>query len=146
MSCELVQADGKWLLTEEAFSIYAPCMYRPTHEKYVGEMEGYLADKAVKVFECRRCGREAGILVLDLGGPAPEILGIAVAENCRKLGIGREMIAQVMRREKLDRIIAQTDDDAVGFYRSCGFNTVREVVRYPDGEAVRYYCTLERRD
>ena len=35
MLCE----DTDWLLSEEAFSIYASCMYHPTYNDYVGLME-----------------------------------------------------------------------------------------------------------
>ena len=36
MLCE----DTDWLLSEEAFSIYASCMYHPTYNDYVGEIIG----------------------------------------------------------------------------------------------------------
>ena len=34
--------DTDWLLSEEAYSIYAPCMYHPTCEDYRTQMEGFL--------------------------------------------------------------------------------------------------------
>ncbi len=34
--------DTDWLLSEEAYSIYAPCMYHPTCEDYKIQMEGFL--------------------------------------------------------------------------------------------------------
>ena len=50
------------------------------------------------------------------------------------------MIYQVMENEHLKRITAQTDDDAIGFYRKSGFEAERVVIEYPNGSVVRYNC------
>ena len=42
--------DTDWLLSEEAYSIYAPCMYHLTCEDYKTQMEGFLQASSVKVF------------------------------------------------------------------------------------------------
>ena len=34
--------DTDWLLSEEAYSIYAPCMYHPTSRTIRKQMEGFL--------------------------------------------------------------------------------------------------------
>ena len=39
-----VCADAAWLLSKEAFALYAPCLYQPTYESYRERMRGYLAD------------------------------------------------------------------------------------------------------
>ena len=49
-----------------------------------------------------------------------EILNIAVAEQARGQGIGRAMVT-ALRDEFLLPIHAETDDDAVDFYRKVGF-------------------------
>ena len=74
-------------------------------------------------------------------GPAAEVPGLAVAEDCRHRGVGRRLLQQALTSTDLVGAIARTDEDAVGFYRSCGFATERTVVSYPDGEAVRYTCS-----
>ena len=135
--------DMQRLLSEESYSVYAPCMYRPDGEKYRERMEKYASDPAVRVYLCEDGGKTAGILILDRSGNAAEILGIAVAEDRRRQGIGSRMIRQVMRLERLDRIIARTDAEAVGFYRKCGFSEKKEIVEYPSGTAERYYCELK---
>ncbi|MBR5057039.1 MAG: GNAT family N-acetyltransferase, partial [Clostridiales bacterium] len=71
-----------------------------------------------------------------------EILGIAVKESLRKKGIGKDMVYQVMEAESLKKNTAQTDDDAIRFYRRSGFEAERIVIEYPDGSAVRYNCVL----
>lgn len=142
--------DKSWLTSEEAFSIYAPCMYQPTYADYKALMEKYLSDPSVKIFVCDMDGEKAGILVLkeievaegSETGDEAEILGIAVKENLREKGIGKEMIYQVMETEHLKTITAQTDDDAIGFYRKSGFEAERVVIEYPNGSVVRYNCSL----
>ena len=113
-------------------------MYQPTFEDFVAQMEEYISDPSVKIFVCENEGEKAGILVLK----DEEILGIAVRNDQRKKGLGKEMIYQVMETEHLRRITAQTDDDAIGFYRRSGFEAEKVVIEYPDGSAVRYNCVL----
>ena len=134
--------DRAWLTSKEAFSIYAPCMYQPKYEDFVAQMEEYLGDPSVKIFVCENEGEKAGILVMKEDGSEAEILGIAVRKDQRKKGIGKDMVYQVMEIEHLKRITAQTDDDAIGFYRSSGFEAERVVIEYPDGSTVRYNCVL----
>ncbi len=140
--------DKSWLTSKEAFSIYAPCMYQPTYEDYKALMEKFLSDPSVKIFVCDMDGEKAGILVLketeaatgSETGVEAEILGIAVRKDLRGKGIGKEMVCQVMEAEHLKRITAQTDDDAIGFYRKSGFEEERVVIEYPNGSVVRYNC------
>jgi ribosomal protein S18 acetylase RimI-like enzyme len=134
--------DKNWLTSKDAFSIYAPCMYQPTFDDFISQMEAYFADPSVKIYVCENDGEKAGILVLKEDGSEAEILGIAVKDDQRKKGLGKDMVYQVMESEHLRRITAQTDDDAIGFYRSSGFEAERVVIEYSDGSAVRYNCVL----
>ena len=140
MLCE----NADWLRSEEAFSIYASCMYRQTYEDYKAKMEDYLLDSSVKIFVCENCGRKTGMMVLMLSENGAEIIGIAVSDNARRKGIGKQLIQRVMKSENLESIKAQTDDDSIGFYRKCGFLDERIVVEYPNGLAVRYNCVLHK--
>ena len=138
----LLCEDADWLLSEEAFSIYASCMYHPTYDEYKTQMEDYLLDSSVKVFVSENRGRKTGMMVLKLSEAAAEIIGIAVSENARRKGIGKQLIQRVMESENLESIKAQTDDDSIGFYRKCGFSEERIVIEYSDGSVVRYNCVL----
>ncbi|MBR2755802.1 MAG: GNAT family N-acetyltransferase [Lachnospiraceae bacterium] len=131
-----------WLLSEEAFSIYASCMYHPTYEEYKAQMEDYLHDSSVKVFVCENRGKRIGMMVLKISGVAADIIGIAVSDNARRKGIGKQLIQSVIKSEEIERIKAQTDEDSIGFYRKCGFSEERIVKEYPDGAVVRYNCAL----
>lgn len=138
----LLCEDADWLMSEEAFSIYASCMYHPTYEDYKAQMEDYLLDSSVKVFVCENRGKRKGMMVLKSSGVAAEIIGIAVSDNARHKGIGKELIQSVIKSEEIERIKAQTDDGSIGFYRKCGFSEEKTVVEYSDVSAVRYNCVL----
>ena len=140
----LLCEDTDWLLSEEAFLIYAPCMFHPTYEEYKTKMEDCLTDSSVKVFVIEYQGKKTGLMVLKISEDAAEIIGIAVSDNARRKGIGTQLIQRVMESEDLKSVKAQTDDDSIGFYRKCGFSDERIVIEYPDGAAVRYNCVLHK--
>ena len=143
MNVELC-SDRRWILSEEAFKLYASCMYHPRYEDFKNWMESYLNDPSVRIVVCERDGRKTGMLVLKCSGAAAEITGIAVAENVRQQGIGKRMIQFVMESSDVEQLKAETDDDAVEFYRKCGFSMKKIAVDYPDGSAVRYDCIVDK--
>ena len=67
-----------------------------------------------------------------------EILNIAVAQYAQRKGIGSRMITELWNKYKIT-IKAETDDDAVDFYRKCGFSTI-EISKYI---VRRWTCVLE---
>ena len=152
--------DREWILSEDAYKIYVSCMYEPTYEKYLETMKGLLKSPSVEIYVYRTGHYIAGMLVLDgksgvaglnqtdIGNasktPDAEIIGIAVDPGCRHFGIGRKLIRKVTESSRFDSLYAQTDDDAVDFYRSCGFAVTAEVKQYPDGEVTRYHCLWKR--
>lgn len=137
--------DLSWLLSEEAFSVYASCMYHPTLENYKTQIKNFISDPSVKIFVCKECSQEVGILILKQYNDFSEIIGISVSDRFRNRGIGKNMINKVKKSEQLKCIKAQTDKDAIGFYRKCGFAEEMVIIEYPDGKSVRYNCTLENK-
>lgn len=132
------------LLAEEVFSVYAACMYRPDRERYERAVRGLLREGGA-AFLCTEGGRTAGVLFLSLlPDGSGEIRGIAVREGLRFRGIGRSLL-RVAAGCLTGQMIAETDDDAVGFYRAADFEAVRKLVSFPRGEAVRYSCSLRLR-
>ena len=82
-----------------------------------------------------------GTCGIEIHSDCVVIRGIAVAQNVRKLGIGKAMITAVQQKHKTT-VKAETDDGAVEFYRKCGFETERFIKTYPSGECQRYKCVL----
>lgn len=125
------------------YMVYQDCMYLPTPEKYAAKMERYLQDSCTLVYGCFVEDTLRGMLVLQLEGTAGELLGIAVDASCRKQGLGRAMVTTVMTRHGLSKLAAETDGDAVGFYRNCGFCVQQFEENFGDCTAVRYRCVLQ---
>ena len=42
-------SDRDWLLSEEAYILYAPCMYQPAYDDFKIQMEDLLNDQSVRV-------------------------------------------------------------------------------------------------
>ena len=137
-------ADRDLLLSEAAYLVYAPCMYQPTYSKYRDQMARYLETPSVRVYVYRTESGISGILVLEEKESQAEVLGISVSKSCQKVGIGRKMILAAAESGRFSSIYAQTDEEGVGFYRSCGFSAEAKVVMYPDGEVTRYDCRLKK--
>ncbi|WP_241535900.1 GNAT family N-acetyltransferase [Indiicoccus explosivorum] len=70
-----------------------------------------------------------------------EILHIAVEPRYRKSGIGAQMISRVQESHQFRRMEAETDEEAVGFYRNCGFRIESLGEKYLDVE--RFKCIKE---
>ena len=83
-------------------------------------------------------GKSLGICGYEVHGDKVEIHLIAVDENTRSRGIGGAMITALQERY-CKNIEAETDSDAVEFYRKRGFETI-EFIHEKRGK--RYTCLL----
>ena len=88
-------------------------------------------------------GELAGFVGFRLQPPDGAVIRhIAVRRDHRRQGIGRQMIFQVCSTYSLGLIYAETDHDAVDFYRKVGFAVESLGEKYPGIE--RFACKLER--
>ncbi len=142
MSVRLIAEDTEWLYSEESFEIYADCMYKPNLEKYREMMKKYIESPAVMILVNQTDGDVSAIMVSEFTDDGTKILGIAVAEKYRGCGIGRKMTKELRRMSAARPLLAETDCDAVGFYRSCGFRVEMIRKQYQDGIVERYLCSL----
>lgn len=85
-------------------------------------------------------GSAVGLVGFKGEGVSAEILHIAVDEHQRNCGIGRRMIDELLMLENLTQLIAETDREAVEFYRRCGFEIQSLGEKYPGVE--RFHCRL----
>ena len=66
---------------------------------------------------------------------------LAVHPECRGAGYGRGQILELIQLQKPRVIVAETDEDAVDFYRSIGFTISSLGEKYPGTE--RFVCRYE---
>ena len=127
----------------QTYEIYKHCMFMPTEEKFNNKVEQYLNDNSVKIFACFERDKIFGVMVVSfIEQKKTKIIGIAVDVSTRGKGIGSYMINQVVNNYGLLSVCAETDNDAVGFYRNNGFNVVEFSETYGDETVVRYKCKL----
>ena len=129
---------------EEVYAIYAACMFEPTWEKFRERAEALRKDPAVRMFGYTENGAVLGVIVIREKEGGAEVCGIAVDETRRGHGIGGELVRYVMDELQPDVLYAETDDDAVGFYRNCGFATEGFIETYDSGPCRRYRCELRK--
>lgn len=127
------------LLQPEVLALLKPSVYDPTPERLKSRAEKYAAGKNIFVYACKKCGVYAGIVVFKTENGTAEILDIAVKLKYQNCGIGRKLVDFILSQFSVDCMIAETDDDAVGFYRKCGFAVTLAGEVYG---SKRYFCKL----
>ena len=129
----------------QTYEIYKHCMFMPTEEKFNKKVEQFLNNNSVKIFACFSHGKIVGVMAVSFKEQKKiEIIGIAVDVSTRGKGIGSYMINQVINNYGLLSVYAETDNDAVGFYRKNGFNIMEFSETYGDETVVRYKCELTK--
>ena len=128
----------------KTYDTYKHCMFMSTEEKFSKKIDNFLADKSIKYFACVQQDEIKGVISVSFTEQEKaEILGIAVDTSVRSKGIGSYMINQLVNDYGLTFVLALTDDDAVEFYKKCGFTITRFTKTHHDGqEVVHYRCEL----
>ena len=92
---------------------------------------------------------ERGAVVALVGydvGEAREavtIRAVATSPSYERSGLGRRLLSAVQDETQARRLVAETDDDAVGFYAACGFSAIPLGEKYP---GVRRYRVVREAD
>lgn len=129
----------KSIFDPEILTLLAPSIYNPTPERLKHRAEKYIADSNVKAYACKSSEKHIGIVVFKTENDTAEILDIAVKPEYRKNGIGKRLVEFILNQFPVDTITAETDNDAVGFYKKCGFAlTPTAAVE----DTARYFCKL----
>lgn len=81
-----------------------------------------------------------GVIGLQLNKTQAQIQHLSVLKKHQRQGIGQALIDYVIESFHLNSIIAKTDEDAVGFYRSLGF-VCQELKKYDN--RMRYQCSKQ---
>lgn len=90
-------------------------------------------------------GRTVGFVGFGIDGEGVMTLRhIAVLPDSRGAGFGRGMILELLHQYEPSAIVAETDEDAVHFYRSIGFRIESLGESYPGVE--RFRCLYDARE
>lgn len=104
-------------------------------EEYVDYMNA--ANK--KLYVCKMDGAIAGCIGIEhLAGRSCEIRHIAVSLENRGQQIGSKMIGFIRKKYGFSSVLAETDQDAVDFYRKNAFEITSLGEKYPGRE--RFLC------
>ncbi len=114
----------------------------PTPEKMERVIQAYLANSTRPLLGLERDGKLVGYVGYEVIEPNHLLIhNIAVEPPARRQGIGRQLIERIISREGAQRVTAETDAQAVDFYRRCGFSASRfEHPMYAGVE--RFRCEL----
>ncbi len=140
----LVRSDSGFWPRESLLRLLAYAVWPPTEERALAVLADGSAAGAVSLYLAADGKDLAGLLRMRrTGRRSAEITHIAVVPERRRGGLGRAMIEELLQLERLDEVVAETDGDAVGFYRRCGFDVHSLGEQYPGVE--RFRCALRRR-
>lgn len=111
------QLDNPAVLQIMAYSEYEESL-----ERAARRAQTYRENKYQQFYGWVENGSIFGVCGFTVHPDMVEITNISVVEQERKHGYGSAMIAAIRIKHGM-AITAETDDDAVGFYRKCGFET-----------------------
>ena len=113
--------------------------FNPTRKKLEGLVKKYHENKDIFPFASLDKGKTLGVIVIKkINHGFYEIIDISVAPGFRTQGIASKLIDYVIEKFNIKNLFAETDNDAVGFYKKYGFKT--EFIK--DKEYTRYKCVL----
>ncbi|GGH27813.1 GNAT family N-acetyltransferase [Paenibacillus segetis] len=128
---------------DEVRHLLATCMW-PDEERVRRELERYRTDSSKNLLGKLENNELVGLIGVQRSEEEIEVilLHIAVNEAYWGKGIGKEMIHEYIAANEIKRMEAETDQDAVDFYRQIGFEICSLGEKYPGRE--RFRCILER--
>lgn len=127
------------LLKKHIYSLLAPSVYFATDQKLQTRAQEYYNSPNTYVYTFLLDGEYAGIVVFSVKGSIATINDIAVKFEYTQKGIGRKLVMYILSAFTVDTIIAETDDDAVGFYKKIGFEISNVDTKF---DINRYICTF----
>ena len=115
------------LCSEEIYNIYSACMFESTFDKFKLKTEQMQKDSSVSVYGYFLNEKIIGVISTQETDKTVEIIGIAVDTKKRHSGIGTKLI-DYLKDKSQKPITAETDIDAVIFYKKCGFDIEEKIV------------------
>lgn len=133
--------DIKGIITEpDIFKLLVPSVFNPTQERLLNRAKKYRENENTFIYGFKHNGEYKGIIVFEFSNDSATILDIAVKPRYQGRGIGNKLIDFIFNNFNAKNITAETDDDAIGFYKKYGFTVTDTKIEY---NAKRYVCVCE---
>lgn len=111
--------------SSEIITLLALAIGNPTPEKIQSTISSYNA-ASHHLIGCFIQNKVVGIIGFEIKGPRVALIKhLAVLGNYRGQGIARALVNEVIKRYALTYIEAETDSDAVEFYKKCNFTCTK---------------------
>ena len=121
----------KEIITEpDILKLLAPSVYNPTEERLLNRAKKYLEDENTNIYAYKDNGEYKGIVVFKIENKSAIILDIAVKPEYQGRGIGSKLIDYIFNSFNAQNITAETDDDAIGFYKKYGFELLKTEIKF----------------
>ena len=128
------------IMDEEILDVLSPSIFIPTPERLRSRAESYKRNDKANVYAYRKNEKYLGVVVFELKGDEATVLDIAVEAAYQSKGIGSCLIDLIFREFRVARVYAETDDDAIGFYKKYGFIISKTYIK---SDTVRYICVCK---
>ena len=133
--------DVKEIITKpDILKLLAPSVFKPTEERLLNRAKNYQEDENANIYAYKHNGQYKGIVIFKIVNNLATILDIAVKPEYQGQGIGSKLIDFVFNSFNVQNITAETDDDAIGFYKKYGFIVAETKIEF---DTKRYVCVCE---
>lgn len=123
------------------YELLAPSVYNPTEERLLNRAKKYQEDENTNIYAYEDNDEYKGIVVFIIAKNSATILDIAVKPEHQGHGIGSKLIDFIFNSFNVDSIIAETDDDAIEFYKKYRFTVADTKVEF---DTKRYICVKNK--
>lgn len=114
--------DAKDNITDfKILELLIPSVFNPTPERLLNRAKRYQENKNTHIYAYCDNGEYKGIVVFEIKDKAATISDIAVKPEYQGKGIGSKLIDFIFNQFEVNKVTAETDDDAIGFYEKYGF-------------------------
>ena len=123
--------DVKKSLTDKALlDLLSLSVLNPTTDKLIKRAEKYMTKENVKAIAFSDNGDYIALCVFEIIGNSASVLDIGVKFADRNKKVGSKLIGFIRDKFGVTEITAETDDDAVGFYKKYGFVITETAVKF----------------
>ncbi len=141
--CNVSSICGIKEITSEPdiLKLLAPSVCNPTEERLLNRANKYKKDENVNIYAYKDNDEYKGIVVFNIAKSSATILDIAVKPDYQGQGIGSKLIDFIFNSFNAQNITAETDDDAIGFYKKYGFAVAKTETKF---NTKRYICVCDK--